>query len=476
VTDLYELSLLDQAALVRDREVSPLELVDYYLARIESRNELVGAFVLVTADRARERARDLMSGAPPRGPLWGVPTAIKDLQSERGVVSRLGSAVSPVEPAGFDDSVVRRLRDAGMISLGHTSTPEFGLPCYTEPAIGPTARTPWDLSRGAGGSSGGAAAAVAAGLVAGAQGSDGGGSIRIPASCCGLVGLKVSRGRVSASPGADLTGLASAGPITRTVADAAALLDVMAGPAADDATWAAEPSESFLAAAARTPSRLRIGRHVDNVLGAPVHPDCRAAWESASVVLADLGHEVVDIPVPTLGELWEDFVTLWSVSAASLPLTAEQELGVRPLTRYLREQGRSIGAVRYARAVTALQVGARQAIAATAAFEAVLTPTLASPPAGVGALRDDADPARDFALQSAFTPYTAIYNMIGLPAISLPLHVGTGGLPIGIQLIGRPAGEAGLLALAAQLEQANPWRDRWPPIARTLDLQSSLND
>ncbi len=466
---LHDLTALEQAAAVRSREVSPVELVQHYLARIERLSDDLGAFVTVTADSALTQARAAEAQVAAGGdlpPLLGVPTAIKDLNFTAGVRTTSGSALFADRVPDVDDHVVTLLRAAGTISLGKTNTPEFGLPCYTEPEVAPPARTPWDLTRSAGGSSGGAGAAVAGGLVPFAQGSDGGGSIRIPSSVCGLYGIKPGRGRVSNGPlGNDTSGLSGCGPIARTVADAAAMLDALAVPQPGDPSWAPPlpAGETFGGQVGRDPGRLRIGRYVDNILGAPVDPACVAAWEEASQLLADLGHEVVDVPTPALGELYASFVVLWSVGAASIPVPPERESELRPLTRWLRERGRGYSGFEYLQAAGALQVVARAHLAATWAYDAVLTPTLAQLPALVGGLRNDADPQADFAAQGAFTPYTAIYNMTGQPAVSLPLHRTAAGLPVGVQLVGRSADEATLIRLSAQLESARPWAGFRPP-------------
>ncbi len=463
MSQLHDLTALQQAAAIRRGEVSALELVEHYLTRISALSDRIGAFVTVTADAATSRA----SRPLPDGPLAGVPIAIKDLNNTAGVRTTFGSAVYAGNVPTVDDHVVALLQRAGTISLGKTNTPEFGLPCYTEPDVAPPARTPWDLARSAGGSSGGAAAAVSAGLVPFAQGSDGGGSIRIPASACGLFGLKPSRGRVSGGPLAgDVTGLGVNGPIARSVADAAALLDAMAIPMRGDPHWAPPlpPGETFLAAAGREPGRLRIGRYCEPpVPESTLHPDCRAAWESASSLLESLGHEVTDIAQPFGLELIGMFEVVWSVSATLMPVEPVREAALRPLTRRLRERGRACSAPVFASALLGLQQAARAALSATREYDAVLVPTLAQPPAPVGGLRDDADPAADFEAQKRFTPYTAVYNMTGQPAVTLPLWWADG-LPIGVMLAGRPADEATLLSLSAQLEAARPWLDRHPPL------------
>ncbi len=480
MTDLHELSALEAAAAVRRREVSPVELVEHALGRLEALDPQVGAFVTVTADAARERAaaaeRAVLDAEDPATlpPLLGVPTAIKDLNLTAGVPTKLGSRAFADWVPDVDDNIVASLRRAGTISLGKTATPEFGLPCYTETDIGPPARTPWDTGRLAGGSSGGAGAAVASGIVPVAQGSDGGGSIRIPASVCGLVGLKTSRGRISKGPlDFDSARLAVLGPLARTVRDAAAFLDVTAGPQPGDPDPLPAPAagESFLGWCEREPGRLRIGRYLDSPIPSELDPQVRDAWEQASRLLAGLGHEVVDVAAPIPPEAIASFEAVWSVSAASLPVDPQREPLLRPLTRYLRERGRAVSGPEYANALGALNVYARRAIAGSAQLDAVLTPTLAMLPrpvgwfVGVGADGGDSgDPAADFERQKAFTPYTAMYNTTGQPAISLPLFESAEGLPIGIMLVGRPAGEGPLLALAAQLEAALPWAGRRPPI------------
>ena len=270
--------MLEQAAAVRRREVSPVELVDHYLARIDRLNDTVGAFVHLAPDQARAAAKDAESAVTSGAdlpPLHGVPTAIKDLYLTADMPTGFGTGAFPPQELGIDEFFVTKLKAAGTISLGKTATPEFGAPCYTEPAGHNPARTPWDLTRSAGGSSGGAGTAVASGLLPAAPGSDGGGSIRIPSTVNGLFGIKPSRGRVSAAPtSSEITGLSVHGPLARTVRDAAALLDVMAGPSAQDWIWHAPPATSFLAACDDEPRGLRIGRYITPAVpGAEVHPD-----------------------------------------------------------------------------------------------------------------------------------------------------------------------------------------------------------
>ena len=470
MAQLHDLTALEAAAAVRAKQVSPTELVEHCLDRIARLDDRLGAFVTVTADSARAQARAadaaVLSGEP-LPPLHGVPTAIKDLNNVRGVPTRFGSRVMAGFVPDFDDHVVSLLRAAGTISLGKTATPEFGLPCYTETDIGAPARTPWDTTRLAGGSSGGAAAAVAAGLVPVAQGSDGGGSIRIQASVCGLVGLKTSRGRVSRGPvDLDATRLSVLGPLARTVRDAAAFLDAIAVPQLGDPDPLPPlpPGQSFLGWCDREPDPLRIGRFVASPIDAALDPQVRAAWERAGALLAGLGHEIEDIAPPLPAEAVPSFEKIWAVSAATVPVPPDRESELRPLTRHLRARGRSISGAEFANAVAELTVLSRNALVAGAAYDAVLTPTLAQLARPVGWFDADGDPAADFERQKQFTPYTAMYNMTGQPAISLPLYQSDEGLPIGVMLIGRPGGEADLLALAAQVEATLPWHDRRPEI------------
>lgn len=475
MTQLHDLTALEAATAIGRREVSSTELVSHYLDRISRLDDRIGAFVTVTADAALRQAaqadRAVLAGDP-LPPLHGVPIAIKDLNLTAAVPTKFGSAVFADFVPQVDDHVVRLLREAGTISLGKTATPELGLPCYTETDLGPAARTPWDTSRSAGGSSGGAAAAVAAGFLPIAQGSDGGGSIRIPASVTGLFGIKTSRGRISRGPvDADSSGLSVLGPLARTVRDAAAFLDATAVPQPGDPHWAPPlpAGETFLAWCDREPARLRIGRYIEPPIpGAEVDPEPRIAWEKASALLAELGHEVVDITMPIAPQTVTAFETVWAVAAHGAPIPPEREAELRPLTRYLRERGRGISGPQYAAALSTLAIASRQQIVQTAAFDAILTPTLAMTPRPVGWFCGTAeapvDPAEDFHRQKMFTPFTAVYNASGQPVVNVPLHMSAEGLPVGVMLVGRPAGDAALLALSAQIEAAAPWIDRHPPI------------
>jgi amidase len=475
------MTVTELAVAIRAGQASSAEVTEHYLDRIDRLNEQVGAFYTVTRELAREQASmaDKMVAASRRNgdgtgslpPLTGVPIPIKDLNMVAGVRLTFGSTILADNVATDDDYVVEHLKAAGIVITGKTATPEFGLPCYTETKIGPPARTPWDLTRSAGGSSGGAAAAVAAGLAPAAQGSDGGGSIRIPASVCGLFGIKPTRGRISQGPlMPDLAGLSTDGPLARTVADAALLLDAMTGNHPGDmyALPALPPGESFLAHASREPGKLRIARSLTTVIdGAEVHPDCVAAYEDASALLSSLGHQVEDVDLPFPADAVPSFITLWYAMATLMPITPEQEGELLPLTRYLRGNGLQISAADLQFAQAILQNSVRMALNATGGFDAILTPTLALPPRPVGWF-DEVEPAENFERQKRFTPWTALYNLSGQPAVSVPLHWSADGLPIGVMLAGRMGDEATLISLSAQLEAARPWQDRHPPIWQVL--------
>jgi amidase len=467
VTQIHDLSAREQAAAIRARELSPVDLTEHYLDRIERLDDQVGAYVTVTAEIAREQAKGAEKAVArgDTGPLLGVPVPIKDLNMVKDVPVSLGSTAFDDFQGIADDHVVTFLREAGTILLGKTNTPEFGLPCYTENDVAAPARTPWDSSRSAGGSSGGAAAAVASGLAPIAQGSDGGGSIRIPASVCGLFGIKPTRGRVSQGPIVpDLTGLATNGPLARTVRDAATLLDIIARTMPGDMYHATPPEGTFLEAADREPGRLRIGRSaVPPVPGAEVHPDCLAAYEAASTLLTELGHEVEDVDMPWNGDLVPHFETLWAAMATLIPVPPDREERLRPLTRWLRERGNAVTAPELFQAQAALQLAIRLAMPVTDQYDVILHPTLAQPPVPIGYF-DDEEPAENFERQKRFTPFTSVYNVTGQPAVSVPLHWTGGGLPIGVMLVGRMSDEATLISLSAQLEAARPWAGRHPSI------------
>ena len=475
MTQLHDLTALEQGELIATGKLSPVELTDHYLERTERLNPALGAFVTVTPELARAQAAEAEAEVPAArrdgralSPLHGVPVPVKDLAFVAGVRATLGSAAFAEHVPPVDDHVVTRLRAAGTVMTGKTNTPEFGLPCYTENRVAPPARTPWDLRRSAGGSSGGAGAAVAAGLAPVAHGSDGGGSIRIPASVCGLFGIKPSRGRVSSGPTLyDVSGLSTSGPLARTVADAAALLDVMAGTMPGDSyTAPALPTgETFLDCARRDPQSLRVAvLTTPPVPGVGLHPDCLAATESAAELLAGLGHRVEPLELPADDTLARVFEQVWSVMAAQRPVPPELESELMPLTRHLRAEGRLVSGPDFAVALYTFRAVGALVASLQEQYDVILTPTLAQPPALIGGLRDDADPAQEFLNIAAFTPFTALYNATGQPSVSLPLHWTGAGLPIGVMLGGRYGDEATLISLSAQLERVRPWAARKPDL------------
>jgi amidase len=404
-----------------------------------------------------------------------VPIAIKDNQPVSGMPVTMCSELFGDFVANHDAFFVRRLREAGFVIVGKTALPEMGiLPTTESRRFGPT-RNPWNLERTPGGSSGGSAAAVAAGMVPIAHGNDGGGSTRIPASCCGLVGLKAARGRVSPGPDVGQSFLAIDGVLTRTVQETAQLLDVMAGYELGDANWAPPPPGRYAELSKRDPGRLRIGLAFNAPLeGATLDPVCEAAARDAADLLGSLGHEVQEIAPPWSNlELLSDFTRAFGPAVSMVTMIGGRlagreptEADVEPLTWALWERSRSQDTMSYLSAHARLESVARSIVTFLAPYDALLTPALAKRPLQIGEVHGRGpDPWGHYQRSGHFTPYTAIVNVTGLPAISLPLYLGEDGLPSAVQLIGRPAREEVLLQLGAQLEDAIPWAGRQPEIA-----------
>jgi amidase len=452
----------EQAELVRRREVSAAELAALYLDRIARLDPELNAFVTVRAEEALADARTA-DASPGDAPFHGVPIAVKDLTATKGIRTTYSSRAYADHVPDFDTAVVRRLRDAGFVILGKTNTPEFGTTAFTESELNGATRNPWSPERTPGGSSGGAAAALAAGLLPVAHGSDGGGSIRIPASCCGLFGLKPSRGRVSAAPFGSLEGLSTAAPLARSVRDAAALLDVMAGYEPGDPWWAPPPERPFVEEVGAPPGRLRVAVTAAPPVEAPVDPECLDALTVAAELLAGLGHDVTERVPP-----WEDadlslaFIAVWQVGPALQPV--EDLTLLTPLNRELVESARSTSAAEYGRTVARLQAYARRVVGFWHDHDVVLTPTLALTPVSIGWQETPEGAVAQLLRNTLFTPFTAVANLTGLPAMSLPLHWTEDGLPVGVQAVGPPAGDALLLRLASQVEAARPWAQRRPPV------------
>ena len=457
--------------MVRGGEVSSRELVEASLARIEGTDRALNHFTLVDAEGALAAA-DAVRADESR-PFAGVPIAIKDLFAPvAGLRMSQGSDLLGDYTPDYDSALVRRLREAGFVIVGKTNTPEMGILPVTEPRRFGPARNPWDPARTTGGSSGGAAGAVSSGAVPVAHGSDGGGSIRIPAACCGLVGLKPARHRISRAPDLGQHFLTTDGALTRTVADSAAMLDLMAGYETGDAAWAPPPAEPFAATAAREPGTLRVGLTFDMPIEAELDAACEGAAREAAEVLSSLGHAVEEIATPWSGAgLLAVFSVLWAANVSAsvvhggLVTGAEpSEENVEPLTWWLHEQGREHTAAELVVAQATLEAFSRGIVAIWDRYDVVLTPALARRPVRHGEIDPCGDePAREFVESGEFTPYTAIFNVTGQPAISVPLFHGDDGLPLAVQLVGPPAGEGLLLQLAGQLEAAHPWAQRVPP-------------
>jgi amidase len=477
--DLTNLDATAQAQLIRDRQATPLEVIDAAIAGIERVNPQLNAVITPMFDKARARVK---SGAIPDGPFHGVPFLLKDLicASEGDPLyngMRLFRDARFVAPA--DTYLAQKFRAAGFVTLGKTNTPELGLNGTTEPeAFGPS-RNPWDLKRSTGGSSGGSAAAVAARMVPVAHANDGGGSIRIPASECGLVGLKPSRGRVSLGPfiGDAWHGLAIEGVVCRSVRDAAGVLDAIAGAMPGDPYAAPAQERPFAQEVGAEPGKLRIGMMKRTPAGsAPLHSDCVAAVESTGRLLESLGHRVEESHPAALDEtdfagFFTDVIASHTVATLDLigtmigrKLTAED---VELWTWQMASRGFGLTAAQYLAAVNWLQVWSRRVADWWAdGFDLLLTPTIAEPPVPLGTfVANPENPQKGFSRLMNTIPFTPPYNVTGQPAISLPLTWNGQGLPIGSQLVGAFGREDLLIRIAGQLEQAQPWKDRKPAIS-----------
>jgi amidase len=465
--DLAFTSATEQVALVREGQVSSRELVELYLDRIERFDEQLGSYVEVLADRARAAAADAderTAAGEDLGRLHGVPVSIKDLHFLAGARLTMGTRSWAEFVPPFDEHSVARLLTAGAVPLGKTNVPEFGTIAHTETSLLGRCATPWDPARNAGGSSGGAGAALAAGLCALSQGSDGGGSIRIPAAINGLVGLKPARDRISNGPvlGELAFGLATSGALTRTVADAALALDVMAGYEPGDPGVAPLPVRPWSAELEEPVRPLRVGVSRQTPFTPDgLHPSVVAALDTTVGHLEALGHEVDELELPVPEDIAEQVLTVWAASLASQPFDPAT---YEPVNVWLHEVGHHRTAAELAAAQFQLQLLTRTVVGATAHLDAVVLPVLTGPsrPNGFYAGWDGEAVFRD---QTAFVGLTPVANLTGQPAISLPLHHDPAFGPVGIQFVGRPWDEAGLLRLAAQLEEAAPWRDRRPELA-----------
>jgi amidase len=464
-------SASELAGLVRAGELSAVELVSACLERIEALQPVVNAFTFVAAESALAEAALVAPGD--ERPFAGVPIAVKDNREVAGMPMTCCSSLYGDYVPPEDAFVVRRLRDAGFVIVGKTSMPEMGILPTCEPRRFGPCNNPWDLGLTPGGSSGGSAAAVAAGMVPIAHGNDGGGSTRIPASCCGLVGLKPARGRISSGPSAGQSFLTCDGVLTRTVGETAAVLDVLAGYEPGDANWAPPAAGSFVPVREFGLGRLRIGLALNPPLdGAGLSPSYERAARDACVLLESLGHMVEEITPPWSGlDLLPDFTRafgpLISMGTYGGAIATGREVSedlVEPLTWAMWERTRTQTTLAHLKAQSRLETVARSVIAFLSAYDAVVTPALARAPLPAGSVHGRGpDPLDHYRRSGAFTPYTAIVNVMGLPAISLPLYQDSLGLPLAVQLIGQPASEAALLALSAEIEAALPWSARRAP-------------
>jgi amidase len=460
VDQIWKWSALQIRRAVANRDVSPVEVAEACNARIDEVDGTIRAFVNhdpgFSVDAARLVEARLRRGA--ELPLGGVPYGIKDTTDTAGVVTTYGSAAFADHVPDQDAAVVARLKRGGGLFTGKTNAPEFGSRATTAFGLHPATVNPWDTRLTPGGSSGGSAAAVASGMVPVAEGSDGGGSIRIPSSCSGVVGLKPSRGRITNAPlSAVWGGLVTHGPLGRTVRDVALMLDVMQGPGTGDFAWVSPPEESFLSAADRPFCRFRIAKLTES--DKPIDPLIVDAVDRTAESLEELGH-IVESAGPDLTGLGPTFRTLVESAFAADPPPG---LGYSdPYCRWCYERGAKISAVEYVRAMDTMQMRSRKIIGFFGDWDLLLTPTLTMLPQPVDEFLADTETVAEVDL--SFIPFTYPFNITGQPAISLPLGETPDGIPIGVQLVAAPTAEATLIHVAAQLEEAMPWGDRWPDL------------
>jgi len=462
---------LGLAALVAAGDVTPTELLDAALERVAARNPRLNAVVLGMEDAARAA----IEAGLPDGPLRGVPFLLKDLHLLiDGHPTTSGSRLFQDFVADHDSELVARYRRSGLVLFGRTTSPEFGLTTTTESTLFGATRNPWNLDHTSGGSSGGASAAVAAGIVPAANASDGGGSIRIPASCAGLFGLKPTRGRTPMGPdaGEGWSGMSCVHAVTRSVRDSAALLDATAGPDVGAPYWASEPARPFADEVGAPPGRLRIAVQTAAWNEAPVHADCVAALEDAANLCTELGHEVREAPFAVDPALLRDATSvIIGANLRAAVLDRAAALGrdftpddLEPLTHLMVVAADERSASEYASAVRKIHALGRQLGGFLEDWDVLLTPTMATPPLKIGDLSlAHPEPKAMLDGLTRTVGFTQLLNATGHPAMSVPLAWNDAGLPVGLQFVGRYADEATLFRLAAQLEEARPWFERRPP-------------
>lgn len=472
--DYAQLDALGLAALIARGEITARESIEMAIARIEALNPAFNAVVATCYDQA---LAELDAHSGPKGPFHGVPYLIKDLHAPvRGLALTHGSRLFAGNQSDFDSETVRRLRRAGFVILGRTNSPEFGLNASTEPRFHGATRNPWKPTHSAGGSSGGAGAAVASGMLPATHATDSGGSIRIPASCNGLVGLKPTRGRNPLGPhrGDMSYGLSHEHAVTHTVRDCAAILDVTNGQLAGDPYYTAPPAQPFLSEIGRDPGRLRVAFTTRTFGGEPVDAECRAAVEKAARLCETLGHHVnEDAPRFDPNALINEALLVLKTGLAAIVAAREAELGrkaapdeLERLTWAVVHFGRTVPGMRYVAALAAINREVRRIAGFFADYDVLITPTLARPPVPLGTLSTDTDDEVAFQERMfSYAPFTLPFNATGQPAITLPLHTSAEGLPVGVQFAA-PFGADGLLIrLASQIEKAHPWRRLAGPTA-----------
>ena len=473
LNDLAYLDAIGLAELVRKKEIKPIELVESAIERIENLNPTLNAVVTPMYEQASKKA----SGSIPEGTFSGVPFLLKDFLAEyAGVRFTEGTAFLRDYVPEEDSELVKRYKSTGLVIIGKTNTPELAVGVTTEPHLfGPT-HNPWDTDRTPGGSSGGSAAAVAAGMVPMAHGNDAGGSIRMPASCCGVFGLKPTRGRNPLGPhyGDIFTGLAAEHALTRSVRDSAALLDATSGPDLGDPYWAPPPRRPFLQEVGAKPDRLRIAFTTGTPLGTEVHPDCAKAAHEAAALCEQLGHDVDEAaPVIDAELLWQSFTTVLSAGFAWAISDWGRRTGRKPTSEFFEpfvwsftQKGHQLSASDYLLALQDLQRLTRDIAQFFVGYDIWLTPTLGEPPVPLGTFKFSMkDPFELRRRMAVFSPFTYISNATGQPAMSVPLYWNDQDLPVGTHFVGRFGDEATLFRLAAQLEEISPWANRRPPVS-----------
>ena len=473
--EILDLDATGQAELIRRKEIKPIELVEAAIERVEKLNPDLNLVITTLFDEAKTAA----AGKIPDGPFAGVPFLMKDIGAFlAGAPMSMGTALLKGFVPDHDSELTKRFKRAGLIIIGKTNTPEFGLMPTTEPRLFGPSRNPWDIDKSTGGSSGASAAAVASRIVPMAHANDGGGSIRIPASCCGVFGLKPTRARNPLGPdfGDIMSGLVCEHAVCRSVQDSAALLDATSGPDIGDPYLAPAPARPFIEEVGADPGRLKIAFSTEILTGGAIHKDCLAAVNDVASLCRDLGHEVIEVNLTPAGDqndFMHAFNVLWFSGCASTINTIAGIGGItpqadyfEPLTWAIYEIGREFSASDYLMAVRTLQRASRDVCKFFMDYDVLLTPVLAEPPVNIGTFdAPESNPMQAWERVVEFAPFTAIFNATGQPAMSVPLYWNEDNLPVGTHFAGRFGDEATLFRLAAQLEYARPWATRRPPIS-----------